>query len=97
VKYRAGIQCRFSVSAARETNNSYQKLKKQLDEVRRNGALGDIPLAVAAFRTENSVPSPLNKAVGAQKSVVFLNRSGKAGLAIRYDELRNFAAWLKGL
>jgi len=97
VRYRAGIQCRFSIGAAPKTNNSYQRLKKQLAEVRRDRALGDIPLAVAAFRTENSVPSPLNKAVGAQKSVVFLNRSGKAGLAIRYDELRKFAAWLKGL
>jgi hypothetical protein len=97
VRYRAGIQCRFSVSTARKNNNSYQRLKKQLAKVRRDRALGDIPLAVAAFRTVNSVPSPLNKAVGAQKSVVFLNRSGKAGLAIRYDELRKFAAWLKGL
>ncbi|MDG7007895.1 MAG: hypothetical protein JRN06_06595 [Nitrososphaerota archaeon] len=97
VRYRAGIQCRFSISAASATNNSYQRLKERLAEVRRGGALGDIPLAVAAFRTENNVPSPLNQAVGAQKSVVFLNRSGKTGLAIRYDELKGFAAWLASL
>jgi len=97
IRYRAGIQCRFSIGAASATNNSHQRLKERLAEVRRGRVLGDIPLAVAAFRTESSVPSPLSEAVGAQKSVVFLNHSGKTGLAVRYDELKRFAAWISGL
>jgi hypothetical protein len=93
VQYKAGIQCRFSVSGSTPTvNNHYSKLRKNLSEARKQ--VGHLPLAAVVFRTESNVPEPLAGATGADHSTIFLNHSGRTGLAIRIREIRSLAHWV---
>ena len=93
VEYRAGIQCKFSVSSSTpNANNHYSHLRRNISDAR--GVVGRTPLASVVFRTESGVPEPLAEAVGANHASIFLNHSGVTGLAFRMREIRALQRWL---
>ena len=94
IEYKAAIQCRFSLSAGGSALNSHLKLKRDLDEARKE--LGPIPLAAAIFRAAN-LPDSWRIDVGADRLVVFLNHGGVTGLKLRTQELKDFVSWLQAL
>lgn len=95
VEFKAGIQCRFSLSASGDparVNNHYLRLKKDLDDARLE--TGNIPMAAVVYRTASNVPEPLRDYVSADHSTIFLNHSGVMDLGYRVAELSSLAKWL---
>lgn len=95
VEFKAGIQCRFSLSASGDparVNNHFLRLKKDLDDARLE--TGNIPMAAVIFRTASNVPEPLKDYVGADQTTIFLNHSGVMDLGYRVAELSLLAKWL---